>query len=105
METPKETVTLEEILDLKFKQFYNDVIEIVGSNMLPFVKPEQDENLEYLEMIDLLIFLFPDQNTLYNINEVLDLKCITTITDEQKNKLVPIIDTFMLFCNKVKALV
>ena len=94
-------VTLETLLKTKFEEFYREVSEAIVIDKSLFPK---EENIDLLEVTDLLNFLFPDDNTLYNLEQLLELKGIE-LTDEDKYKLVPILDKMITFVRKIKNMI
>ena len=65
--------------------------------------PPNDE-VDLLEVTDLLNFLFPDDNTLINLEELLAVKGIE-MPEEDKNKILPIIDKILKFVRQVKTII
>ena len=59
-------VTLETLLKNKFEEFYKQISETIVIDKSLFPK---EEDIDLLEVTDLLNFLFPDDNTLYNLEQ------------------------------------
>ena len=59
-------VTLETLLKNKFEEFYKSISEAIVIDKSLFPK---EEDIDLLEVTDLLNFLFPDDNTLYNLEQ------------------------------------
>ena len=91
------SVTVEELLTEKFKNFYAEIYEYLPD----FNKPE-DANV--LEILELFLFLFPDDNTEFNIRQVLELKG-SQMTDQNIEKVVPIIDKHLKILRKIKTVI
>ena len=93
-------ITLEQLLKDHYEEFYKELSETIVIDQSLFPK----EDVDLLEVTDLLNFLFPDENTLHNLNELLDLKEIK-MTEEDKEKIIPIIDKIVKFVRKVKQII
>ena len=94
-------VTLERLLKERFEEFYNELSEAIVIDQSLF--PPNDE-VDLLEVTDLLNFLFPDDNTLINLEELLAVKGIE-MPEEDKNKILPIIDKILKFVRQVKTII
>ena len=92
--------TVKTLLKTKFDEFIEKVKPIVTELENSF---KVDEDLNYLDALDIILFLFPDEKTLYNLEQFLDLKQIS-ITDENKTLMIPILDDYLIFLRKIKKL-
>lgn len=93
------TTTVQELLQTKYDKFIEDIKPIIPEfhNLL-----DRKDEADLLEILELLIFLFPDNNYMFHLNEVLKLKQVD-ITDEQKNNLIPFIEQYLEFLRKIKS--
>jgi hypothetical protein len=90
--------TVEQILLEKYYEFKNEVSTIIDD----FDKHFDDlDPGDLIDLMDLMLFIFPSDNTERHLNELLDLKQLT-ISDEKKQQLIPICNKYVMFLNKVK---
>jgi hypothetical protein len=83
--------TVEAVLKQSQKEFISDVQPIVP-NANDFIPKVADEDL--LDLLDMVLFLFPDDKIDYHLDQLLELKQCR-ITSDQKTELVPIIKRYV----------
>lgn len=91
-----ETKSVEELLKDKYSEVKKEISEIVDISLFQEIDEE-----DLLNMIELVFFLFPDDKTLFNLNELITLQG-TNINDEQKDKIVVIIDKYIIWLRKLR---
>ena len=90
-----------ELLEMKFYEFSKKIETIVPESKKLVEDVASDEDIDHLEVLDTVLFLFPDERYEYHVDQLLSLKNIE-LADDQKEKLIPIISEYVLFLNKVK---
>jgi hypothetical protein len=93
--------TVQDVLKESQQQFIEDVIPVVP-NAKDFIPVVPDNEL--LDALEMSLFLFPDDRTSYHLDQLLELKGCT-ITDEQKEGLIPIIEAYVKKLRKIKSLI
>ena len=89
---------LIELLEKKFNEFVLEAKRVIGDTdrLLQDVT-----NIDYIEVVDVVLFLFPDDNIPYHLDELLQLKSIS-LSDGEKEDLYPIIEKYLVFLRKVQ---
>jgi len=93
------TPTYKTLIEKKYNELIKDVGQIINidSELLPVL----DDEVNWVELIQYIEFIFPDDNTLFNTEELFEYKQIS-ITKDQLIKLVPIIDKYLQFMKTIK---
>ena len=92
--------TVKNLLETKFNEFIEKVKPIISDLENSF---KVDGEVDYLDILDVVLFLFPDDQTSYNLDEFLDLKQIE-INEDKKKQLIPILNNYLEFLRKLKKL-
>ena len=97
------SATLEEIMKLKYDAFVEAAQEILPAEVFSMRNDEGNiDDFNLIEVMDVMLFLFPDDRTKFHLLELCDLKRVT-LTEEQIDQLIPIVEKYMKFLKKVKA--
>lgn len=91
--------TYKTLIEKKYNELLKDIEGII--DITDELMPNLDDETNWAELIKYIEFIFPDENTAYNIRELFEFKDIE-ITEEQINKLVPIIDKYLKFMKTIK---
>ena len=75
-----------------------NIIDDKNKELLP--KSIDDESIN--EILQYTEFLFPDDDTYFNLNELIEFKNIKDIDEKTKYLLIPIIDDFLKFLKVIK---
>lgn len=92
--------TVKSILVSKFNEFVGDVKHIV---------PEIESliggygEIDHLDVMKVLIFLFPDDNLEYHLEQLLELKNFT-LTKAKQRELLPFIESYLKVLRKIDAI-
>ena len=93
--------TVKEVLRESFDKFKNKALPIV-ENELETLCNFEDEDL--LDALDMLMFLFPSDDTELHLNQLMELKSIS-VTEEQFNELLPLVKRFVNHLKEIKSLI
>ena len=93
--------TVKDVLIDKYFQFRNEIKSVMTVENEVFPVIEDDDLLEWL---DTVLFLFPDDNTKYNLDQLVELKQIE-IEKEKRELLIPFIDKYVGSLRKIKKLI
>ena len=88
-----------QLLESKFNAFVEEIKPIVN-DVDTFL--EDMQNIDYIEVLQVVLFLFPDDRTGYHLDQLLELKQIE-LTSDQKDGLIPIIKKYVTFLEKIKS--
>lgn len=89
--------TVKVLLVTKFNEFVENVKHIV---------PDIEKvicgygDIDHLEVMKVLLFLFPDDKLNFHLDQVLELKNIQ-LTDDKKQQLLPFIEIYIQFLRKL----
>lgn len=92
--------TVKTLLETKFNEFVTNVKEFcpqIENSLKEFT------DIDHLEVLDVVLFLFPDEQTSYHLDQFLDLKHLE-LSDENKQKILPFLETYLTFLRKIKKL-
>lgn len=90
-----------DLLESKFFEFTNDVKVIVPDAEALVKEMASDENVDQIEVMDTVLFLFPDDRYTYHLDQLLELKSIH-LEVGQKEKLIPVIEKYVTVLRKIK---
>ena len=97
--------TYKSLIEKKYKELIEDINKIIPSIQShienEFLPKIEDNNINWAELIQYIEFLFPDDNTGYNLNELFEFKNID-VNEEQIILLIPIIDKYLKFMKTIK---
>jgi hypothetical protein len=91
--------TFKTLIEKKYNELMKDISNVIELDDELF--PKLDDKICWAELFKYIEFVFPDDNTGYNIEELFEFKGIE-ITPEQIEKLVPIVNKYLVFVNKIK---
>ncbi len=91
--------TFKTLIEKKYNELMKDIEGVIKLDDELF--PKLDDEICWAELFKYIEFVFPDDNTGYNIEELFEFKGIE-ITPEQIEKLVPIVNKYLVFVNKIK---
>ena len=95
-------VKIGDLLESKFYEFTTEVKCVVPEAEKIMSDLGGVNKVDYIEVMDAILFLFPDDRTLYHLDQLLDLKGIN-IPNTQKELLIPLVEKYVAFLVKVKA--
>ena len=93
--------TVKEILRESFDKFKNKA-SIIVVNEVESLYDFDDEDL--LDALDMLVFLFPSDDTDLHLRQLLDLKNIY-VSDDQFIELLPLVKRFVDHLKEIKSLI
>lgn len=93
--------TVKEVLKETFEKFRDKTKSIVASKHIDLLNDFEESDL--LNAVDLLIFLFPSEDTKYHLLEVLQLKNIE-LSDSEIDNLIPVIEKLLVRLKEIKSL-
>jgi hypothetical protein len=93
--------TVKEVLKEVFEKFRDKAKLIVANEQIDKLNEFDEEDLLYA--LDMLLFLFPSDNTEYHLIELLNLKNIVLTEIEIKN-LCPLIEKLIEKLKEIKSL-
>lgn len=91
--------TYKILIENKYNELLKEIEGII--DISDELMPNLDDETNWVELIKYIEFIFPDENTSYNISELFEFKDIE-ISTEQIDKLVPIIDKYLKFMKTIK---
>jgi hypothetical protein len=93
------TVTVKEVMQSRFDHFVTNLKPILPE--LAHIYESAD--IELLELMELFLFLFPNDNYGYHLDQLCEMKNYI-LTEEQKSQILPHIQTYVSFLRKINNL-
>ena len=90
--------TVQEILMSKYLSFKEEISDIIPNFDEQF---DEMDPTDLVDMMDLMLFLFPTDDTKRHLEELLALKGVELSADKV-DELVPLCSKYVIFLNKVK---
>ena len=93
--------TVKEVLRESFDKFKDKALPIVQNELESLCNFDDDD---LLDARDMLMFLFPSDDTKLHLNQLLEFKSIS-VTEDQFNELLPLVTRFVSHLKEIKSMI
>lgn len=93
------SLSVKNLLNKRYQEFRNE-LNTIGINT-EMLFPDVEENTNWIEAIEILLFLFPSDDTKSHLDELLLLKNVV-ILECQFLPVCELIDKYKIFLKKIK---
>jgi hypothetical protein len=82
----------------------NDFVDNIKPVLPELAQLYESADIELIELMELLLFLFPNDNYAYHLNQLCELKNYS-LSDEQCFQILPHLQSYISFLRKIKNLI